>query len=482
MTLQAGRTSMTVAGQPTVTYTYDNANRLVQIMQGTSTVAFTYDTAGRRTSLTLPNGVLVEYAYDRASRVTGITYKKGVTVLGNLVYQYDKAGNRTQIGGTFARTGLPAALASATYNAANQLTQWGTTTLSYDFNGNLTNDGSKSYTWNARNQLASMTGASFVYDGLGRRSKKTIGASVTEFLYDGVNPVQELSGTTVLANILGGLGIDEVFVRTDSAGARNFLTDALSSMVALTDSTGTIQTEYTYEPFGRTTATGAASSNPSQFTGRENDATGLYYYRARYYHPAFQRFISKDPLEFGGGDINLYVYVGNNPATFVDPLGWWRWWYHRDLTREQMQKLGGFSEWDIAIAAEANKQMDTRNLLAMINPWGDPRHYDPGHEAGSKQFICEKLQEAITLDRYGYRDSAMRALGQGLHTVQDAPAHAKTNPPAGWWRHRLGDLRLIPHPDEPESNKQGWAQARRDTERYLRDFQRGSRGVKWGCD
>jgi hypothetical protein len=75
----------------------------------------------------------------------------------------------------------------------NQLTNWGGTTLTYDLNGNLTNDGTSTYTWNARNQLASMTGASFVYRCVGRRVTKTIG-SATGYLYDGVNPVQELWG------------------------------------------------------------------------------------------------------------------------------------------------------------------------------------------------------------------------------------------------------------------------------------------------
>jgi YD repeat-containing protein len=111
---------MTVAGQPSVVYSYDNANRLTQITQGSSVVGYTYDTAGRRTSLTLPNGVLVEYAYDNASRLTNITYKKDANVLGDLSYEYDKAGNRTKIGGSFARTGIPQALSSTAYNAGNQ--------------------------------------------------------------------------------------------------------------------------------------------------------------------------------------------------------------------------------------------------------------------------------------------------------------------------------------------------------------------------
>jgi len=114
---------------------------------------------------------------------------------------------------------------------------------------------------------------------------------------DGVNPVQETSGTTVLANILTGPGIDDFFTRTDvGAGVTsNLLTDALGSTVALADSSGAVQSENTYEPFGKTTATGVSNTNPFQYTGRENDGTGVYYYRARYYHPGLQRFIGEDP-------------------------------------------------------------------------------------------------------------------------------------------------------------------------------------------
>ena len=321
-----------MAGQTTVNYSYDNANRLTQITQGSSTATFTYDAAGRRTSLTLPNGVLVEYAYDNASRLTEITYKQnGTTVLGNLTYEYDRNGNRIKTGGSFARTGLPQAVASTAYNAANHQTTFGDKTLTYDDNGNLQtvtdSSGTTTYTWNARNQLVGIGGpgvsATFVYDGLGRREKKTINSNVTEFLYDGLNPVQETSGSTILANILPGLGIDEFLTRTDVvAGVTSaFLTDALGSPVAVTDNSGAVQTEYTYEPFGKTTVSGASNSNPFQYTGRENDGTGLFYYRNRYYHPQLQRFVSEDPIEFEAGGTNLYAYVANSPVNFTDALG-----------------------------------------------------------------------------------------------------------------------------------------------------------------
>jgi RHS repeat-associated protein len=134
--------------------------------------------------------------------------------------------------------------------------------------------------------------------------------------------VQELDASnSPSANPLTGGGIDEHFQRSDSVGARNFLSDSLGSTLALTDSAGTLQTQYTYEPFGNVTTTGPASSNTYQYTGRENDGTGLYYYRARYYSPTLQRFIAQDPIGFAGGDTNLYGYVDDRPTNSTDPLG-----------------------------------------------------------------------------------------------------------------------------------------------------------------
>jgi RHS repeat-associated protein len=150
---------------------------------------------------------------------------------------------------------------------------------------------------------------------------KTMNRAATSFLYDGLNPVQELQNGSPNANMLTGIGIDEYFQRTDSAGARDFVTDTLGSTLALADSSGAIQTSYTYEPFGNTTASGASSTNPYQFTGRENDGTGLYFNRARYYSPAMQRFASQDPIGFQGGTTDLYAYVSNSPLSVADPTG-----------------------------------------------------------------------------------------------------------------------------------------------------------------
>lgn len=181
----------------------------------------------------------------------------------------------------------------------------------------MLSDAHNAFTWNARNQVATLNGSSLQYDAAGRRIRNAAGKS---FLYDGVNSTQELSGTTPIANLWTG-GIDELFQRTDSNGSVVPLADALGSTIALVNSSGNLVTTYSYDPFGNTTTAGAVSSNPSQYTGRENEGNGLYFNRARCYSPVLGRFISEDPLGFAGGDPNYYAYVGNDPINNFDPSG-----------------------------------------------------------------------------------------------------------------------------------------------------------------
>jgi RHS repeat-associated protein len=317
------RATMTVTGQPTVSYVYDNANRLTSITQGTSVVSFTYDDADRRSTITFPNGIVGTYGYDNAHQLTSLAYTLNNNPVGDLTYTYDLAGNRTSVGGSWARTGLPQAAPNATYDAGNRIQTWNGANYSYDANGNLGSDGLTSYLWNARDQMTGLSGgtsASFTYDGSGRRQSKSIGGT-TSFLYDGSNAVQELSGGAPTANLLTGLGIDETLTRIDVGGTNTLLVDGLGTTLGLTNNTGSVQTSYTFEPFGATTVSGASNANTAQFTGRENDGTGLYAYRARYFSPALRRFISEDPIEFDGGNVNLFEYVGNRPTMWRDPTG-----------------------------------------------------------------------------------------------------------------------------------------------------------------
>jgi RHS repeat-associated protein len=355
------RTSMTASGQPPVTYSYDANSRLRQVVRGTQVVNLDYDALNRRTKITLPNGVSTEYFYDAASKVTELIYKNASGTLGNLTYQYDGAGNRRGIGGSFAQTLLPDAVASAAYDAANRQLEFGNSTMTYDLAGNLSSvsgpGGVTNFQWDARHRLTSLTApgmtAAFSYDSLGRRRSKQINGRLTQAFYDDLTPVAEkVAGAT--NTYFSGTGVDEPLVRN---GGEFYLADALGSIVALTNAQGALVERYNYEPFGRTARQGT-SSNPFQFTGRENDETGIYHYRERYYSPALHRFISEDPLGFLAGDVNLYSYVANRPTMLTDPLG---------LRPRSLDEA--FGEWIEQTAGEIREAR--RSLGNMIDSAGD---------------------------------------------------------------------------------------------------------------
>jgi RHS repeat-associated protein len=255
------------------------------------------------------------------------TYTGPQGPLGDLSYTYDAMGNRIATGGSWARSGIPTATSASGYDAANQQLAFGGVTQTFDANGNLSTQtdstGTTTYSWDARNRLSSISGptvsASFQYDALGRRIAKTISGVTTSYQHDGLDIVREI-GATGDANYLRSLILDEAIARTNAMGTQVYLADILASTVALSDDNASLATEYTYEPFGQTAVSSVPASTVFQFTGRENDGTRLYYYRARYYDPIPGRFIQEDPLGSLGG-INLYAYGANNPLKFLDPLG-----------------------------------------------------------------------------------------------------------------------------------------------------------------
>ncbi len=93
----------------------------------------------------------------------------------------------------------------------------------------------------------------------------------------------------------------------------------LGSVLELRNSAQATTVQYSYDPYGGTTAS-VASTNTVKYTGRDQDLTDLYYYRNRYYKPSVGRFISEDPIGLSGGT-NLYGYVGGDPLNLIDPLG-----------------------------------------------------------------------------------------------------------------------------------------------------------------
>jgi RHS repeat-associated protein len=207
------------------------------------------------------------------------------------------------------------------------------TSYNYDNNGSLTSksDGT-AYTWDFENRLTQVTlpgsggTVTFKYDPFGRRIQKAFiqgtTTTTTNYVYDGANAVEEVdANAVVLARYTQGMGIDEPLAELRSSTTSYYEADGLDSITSLSNTAGALANTYTYDSFGKLTASTGTIVNPFQYTARDSDSeTGLRYYRARYYDQNVGRFISEDPIAFGAGT-NLYAYVGNSPTDLVDPFG-----------------------------------------------------------------------------------------------------------------------------------------------------------------
>jgi RHS repeat-associated protein len=217
-------------------------------------------------------------------------------------------------------------------NTSNELTSTPATTYTYDYNGNATSKtdstGTTNYTWDFENRLTGVTfpgsggTVNFAYDPFGRRIKKVSSVGTSIYSYDGDNLIEETNSSgSAVARYSQGLNIDEPLAMLRSAATSYYQTDGLGSVTSLSSSAGLLAQTYTFDSFGKQTASSGSLTNPFQYTARESDPeTGLYYYRARYYDQASGRFLSEDPIGPLGGT-NFYGYVGNDPIDWADLFG-----------------------------------------------------------------------------------------------------------------------------------------------------------------
>ena len=362
----SNRKIMTAPDGSTNTYTYDVLNRLATLTNSlTGQFGFGYDNLSRRNSLTRPNGVNTTYTYDPVSNLLSALHKLGTTILDGASYTYDPANNRkTRVdkrlnttltytydnlyqlqtakqGSTTKETYTYDAVGNRlsslgmspySYNPSNELTATPSASYTYDNNGNtLTKSGGTTYGWDFENRLVSAvvpgTGTvAFKYDPFGRRIQKSGPLGTTNYLYDGkdirANIIEEVDNSgNVLARYTQSPGIDRPFAELRSGTTSYYQQDALGSVTSLSNGAGALANTYAYDSFGKLIASTGTLTNPFQYTGREFDPeTGIYEYRARYYNPNSGRFISEDSIGFDGGN-DFYVYVKNNPAIWIDPLG-----------------------------------------------------------------------------------------------------------------------------------------------------------------
>ena len=289
----------------------------------------------------------ISYGYDPLYRLTDAAYTGAITA--TFTYVYDSVGNMTAFTETVdAQT----TIVTRTFDGANRLEYAvdasGTTTYTYDANGNLVEllppgatvanpVGGLRYAYDQRNLMvghetnpdgtAWALQAQYVYDGANDRLQQVD--------YTGATPI-----TTTYTNDIFGLtqvlvaddGINQVYnlfgldlISQDSGSeVRTLLVDGLGSV--RTEMAGSVvEAATTHTPYGEVLEQTGTSGTVYGFTGEQEDsATGLLYLRARYYSPYLNRFLSADTIvpDFRTPqNLNLHAYVNNNPVNWVDPSG-----------------------------------------------------------------------------------------------------------------------------------------------------------------
>ena len=201
------------------------------------------------------------------------------------------------------------------------------------------NNATTEYIYNKLNQLTKVKNQtqeiSFTYNALNQRVTKSIRSTITgttishRYLYhnDHIVAILNNKDNSLLATIIHHPNkTDTPLSITNHTTNKTYYyhRDHQGSIIALSNEDGDIVEEIVYDgDYGKIQkhTTKEPTLNPYGYTGREIDMNDIYYYRAIYYDPHTQRFLSLDPIEFDSGDFNWYRYVANSPVNFVDPWG-----------------------------------------------------------------------------------------------------------------------------------------------------------------
>ena len=376
----------------TITYTPDNAGRIASLSAAATTYApaasvssISYTAPGTLSSETYGNSLVHVVTYN--SRLQTSEIKLGTdgnpTSIVSIAYNYGTTNNNGNVQSIAYSGGGLSYTQSFGYDSLNRLTasnensgaNWSQTNgydrygnrwvdlgggnqslyftasnnriigSSYDAAGNLLNDGTHGYTYDAENKITKVDNVNaYVYDGEGQRVRKLLGENL-RFVYGiGGQMIMEFSGSTGALTkeyIYGAGGLLATIEPTavNSNGARYNTADHLGSPRVVTNSSAGVVSRHDYKPFGeelgegvggRTTGMGFPGSSDGlrqKFTSKERDnETGLDYFEARYYGSNHARFTSADPLIASGRPSlpqswNRYAYVLNNPLILIDPDG-----------------------------------------------------------------------------------------------------------------------------------------------------------------
>jgi RHS repeat-associated protein len=174
---------------------------------------------------------------------------------------------------------------------------------------------------NRLTSYATSSTTAYGYNGDGLRMSKIAG-STTQFVWDVAASLPLLLKDGATAYIYGPAGVP--LEQINGSTTYYFHHDQLGSTRLLTDSSGTAQATYTFDPYGNLVASTGSITNPLLFSGQYRDSeSGLYYMRARYYDPSTGQFASMDPSVASTRE--PYAYVYNNPVNLTDATGLDAW-------------------------------------------------------------------------------------------------------------------------------------------------------------
>ena len=305
---------------------YNNFGEISKVSDNT----FTYELSQRDNSGAITqkreniNGVdtVYDYIYDNKARLTAVS--KNNQEVEN--YTYDNNGNRLQAIVNSVTT-------QASYTLDDNLEVYGDNTYSYDADGYLvekvTPNETTTYTYNTLGALTSVTTPTktinYHLTALNQRVAKEVDGVITEkYLWANL--------TTLLAVYDGNDNLVQRFNYADNRMPISMTQDSqtyylhydqVGTLRAISDTNHNIIKEVTYDTFGNILEdTNKEFHVPFGFAGGLQDSdTGLVHFGYREHDPYTGKWTAKDPIDFGGGDSNLYGYVLGNPVGFVDPEG-----------------------------------------------------------------------------------------------------------------------------------------------------------------
>jgi RHS repeat-associated protein len=360
-------TKITYPNEKAVTRGYDKDNRLEKVTDwnGKETT-FKYNADSQPATTTFPAGTedKDEYAYNEADETSEVKMLKGATELGKLVYERDNDGQLKKTttsvlpGPTpnedkydennrltednkqvyeYDKANSPTKLEGAgtySYNEADQLKEGPTATYAYNEDARRTESKPKSgepatkYTYDQASNVTAVERAkgtkepeikdTYTYDATNLRQTQTINGTKTNLTWDTAEPIPLILTDEANSYIYGpaGLPVEQI------TGATTLYLhhDQQGSTRLLTNSSGSTEAEYTYNPYGTLNATKGTATTSLRYDGQyTNTDSGLTYLRARTYDPTTAQFLTIDPALEATGE--PYTYVGDSPVNATDSTG-----------------------------------------------------------------------------------------------------------------------------------------------------------------